>query len=355
MTSWIDGTMLVKPVKMGYSNARVKAMKALLLQKRDIEAIADAKDIEEVFSLLEKTSYRQDLVSGALAEKTLADQIEIACTKNFSRTLRKILKLSPPDSRASIMSDFEKYEIENIKLLLTSKHLKQAKEKTASLVLETGILPKGAMNRLVAAKDVREALASLEGTPYASAIEKNAAKYEGDITLLLSSLDEYYYKKMQGLARQFPGEERVMLRMLKSVIDAKNISVILRAKKENISNAKIFRFIAAEGNITKDKIRVAIGAKNIEECLKIFEKQFGLTSAIQEFQKTGSLIPVEIAIEKSIAKRGLHVLRRSVLSVSAIAGFLLLKEEEVNNIRKIIRAKEFNLPMEKLREMLVIV
>ena len=355
MTSWIDSTMLVRPVKLGYSNARVKAMKALLLQKRELEAIAEAKNIEEVFSLLEKTSYRPDLISGTLAEKTLADQIEIACTKNFSRTLGKILKLSPQDTRASIMSVFEKYEIENIKLLLTSKHLKQSRDKTANLIFETGILPRGAMSRLIAAKDVREALAALEGTPYASAIEKNAAKYEGNITPLLSALDDYYYKKMQHMAKQFPGEERAMLKMLKSVIDAKNISVILRSKKENISNANILRFITAEGNINKDKMGIAVRAKNIDEALKLFERHFGLSAAIQEYQKTGSLIPVEIEIEKSIAKRGLHVLRRSVLSISAIAGFLLLKEEEVNNIRKIIRAKEFSLPNEKLKEMLVIV
>ena len=355
MTSWLDSTMLTRPVKLGYSNARVKAMKALLMQKREIEAIAEAKNIEEVFSLLEKTSYRPDLISGTLAEKTLADQIEIACTKNFSRTLRKILKLSPPDARASIMSVFEKYEIENIKLLLTSKHLKQSKEKIQNLVLETGILPRGAMSRLIAAKDVMEGLAALEGTPYASAIEKSGAKYEGNITPLLAALDDYYYKKMQQMAKQFPGEERAMLKMLKSVIDAKNISVILRSKKENMGNANILKFITAEGNINKDKMRIAVRAKNTEEALKLFEKHFGLTDAIQAYQKTGSLIPVEIEIEKSIAKRGLNVLRRSVLSISAIAGFLLLKEEEVNNIRKIIRAKEFNLPYEKLKEMLVIV
>jgi vacuolar-type H+-ATPase subunit C/Vma6 len=36
-------------------------------------------------------------------------------------------------------------------------------------------------------------------------------------------------------------------------------------------------------------------------------------------------------------------------------GFLLLKEEEINNLRKIAKGKEFRMSEEDVREMLVVV
>jgi V/A-type H+-transporting ATPase subunit C len=65
------------------------------------------------------------------------------------------------------------------------------------------------------------------------------------------------------------------------------------------------------------------------------------------------LIHFEVALEKVIAGQGLKALSRSILSLGSIIGFLFLKEEEVSNIRKIVRAKEYDLPLNKVKEMLV--
>jgi len=44
-----------------------------------------------------------------------------------------------------------------------------------------------------------------------------------------------------------------------------------------------------------------------------------------------------------------------MMSIGAIAGFLFLKEEEMNNIRKIVRGKALGLPAERIAEMLILV
>ena len=58
---------------------------------------------------------------------------------------------------------------------------------------------------------------------------------------------------------------------------------------------------------------------------------------------------------KSIAAQKLASFHRSILSVGVILGFLLIKEEEISNLRKIAKGKEFNLPENDVRDMLVIV
>ena len=348
------GDAVSRSLKYGYSNARVKAMKHLLLRKQDLDLLAEAKDSRAVYALLEKTTYRQDLVNASLKGKTLPDQIELACTKNFSRMLSKIARISPKDAREKIIALFERYEIENIKVMLASKEVGKGKEEIAPFIMETGIMPKAAINRMLDAKNVKEAVSALEGTPYWAIVEK-AMRKDGSLLSAISALDEYYYSKMKKTAKDFSSEEREIFNMLNAMADAKNISAVLRSKKEGIDAARIVKETSSIGKITREKIIQAANAKNAEDSAKVFEKDFGLADAIAEYKKTGSLIPIEIELEKGYAKKALGVLRRSILSIGAIAGFLLLKEEEIRNIRKILAAKEFGLPNERLRQMLVVV
>ena len=351
----LKGSIAFRAQKYGYANARVKALKQSLLSAREVYALIEAKNAGEVYALLERTPYKQDLVGSALKGKTLEDQIELACTKNFSRMLKQIVKISPKDLRPDIMQLFEKYEVNNVKLLILGKHLGQGIEETEQLVLETGILSRAVIRRALEAKTVKEAVSELGGTVYGAVLQKGLRKYEkeNDVSALLFALDDYYFRKLPEFAKNSFRDERIILEMLKAQIDAKNISAILRAKNAGIEEAKISALVLGRGSLSREKIEKAVKGKNAEEAAKVFEKEFGLSKAIESFTKTGSLIPIEVELEKGVARKGLKVLSRSVLSKGAIAGLLFLKEEEVNNIRKIVRAKEFSLDAAKMREMIV--
>ncbi len=357
MMQALEGSIIGRAITLGYANARVKAMKQSLLTRREAEALAEAADVEEIYALLERTQYREDLVSGALKEKTLADQVELACTKNFSRTLRKIIRIAPKKLSAKICQMFEKYEVNNIKTALLSRHLGEPKEKISHLIVETGILGKTATAKMLDAKTVKDVGQALSGTVYGSILEKSMKAYEKDRepAVLLAALDDYYYRNLPRIARNQYGDGRIILNMLKAQVDAKNVSTLLRGKKEGIKEEKISGNLIPGGNIGIESLMLAAKAKSVEEAAKVFEKNFKMGKAIDAYKKNGSLIPIEIEAEKAVAAKGLSLLRTSVLSIGAIAGFLFLKEEEVSNIRKITRAKEFNMPAEKIREMIVLV
>ena len=351
----LENTLAARSLTFGYANARVKAMKKGLLQEKEFKAMIEARNVQEVYSILEKTDYRQDLVSSALKENTLADQIELATTKNFSRTLKKIVKMSPEKFREKIAQLFEKYDINNIKTILTSKHLGQPKEKIDQFIIDPTAMKSTTLNKCLAAKSMEEAVRALDSTKYGELLEKNYKQYQKDkqITGLLAPLDNRYYKELPQIAKNSFGDERFIVTMFKAQTDAKNISNICRSIKSGIGEEERRTLIANEGNIKKEHLEKAIKAKTVEEVEKICKAEINLGKAIEEYKKTGSLIPLEIELEKNIAKKGLHVLRSSILSIGTIVGFLILKEIEIDNIRKIIRAKEFNLPKEKLQEMIV--
>ena len=221
MSQMFESAMVLRALKFGYANARVKSMKQNLLGQKELGAMLEARSVQEIYSILEKTPYREDLVANSLNEKTIADKIELACSHNFSRTLAKILKMSPRDSQEKIAAMFEKYDINNIKTILIAKHTNEDKKKIEPLLLDTGSTSKGLLARLLSAKGIKEAVAELGGTPYGSVLEKNMKKYEkeGEITVLIAALDDYYYKKLPQIAKNPYGDERVILGMLKTEVE----------------------------------------------------------------------------------------------------------------------------------------
>ncbi len=65
-----------RALTLGYANSRVKAMKTSLLSNQELFAMVEANSLEEINALLEKTSYREHLVSSAWKERSIADRIE---------------------------------------------------------------------------------------------------------------------------------------------------------------------------------------------------------------------------------------------------------------------------------------
>ena len=74
---------------------------------------------------------------------------------------------------------------------------------------------------------------------------------------------------------------------------------------------------------------------------------------MDEYRKNASLSAFEIAMATANAKEGLATFQRAGMGLGAIVGGLLLKENEMNNIRKIVRAKALGLPGEEIVKMMV--
>jgi V/A-type H+-transporting ATPase subunit C len=354
MKNPFESSIAFRALSFGYANSRVKAMKTSLLSDKDLKAMASAKTVEDVYALLEKTPYRDDLVAVALSEKSLPDKIEIACTRNFSRTLGKVYKISPKEAKPKISAWFERYDANNIKIILLGKHLGQKPEEIKQFMIEGGSLSKGLIEKAVAAKSLKDAIIEFGGTEYGRVLERAYLEYEKgkQIGVIINAVDNHFFKRIPETAKKSFTDSRLLLNLIKVQIDSKNISNLLRLKKEDASEDMIMKNLSSGGKIGKSKLKQAASAKSVEEAAKFFEKEFQIGRALEEYKKTGSIIPFETAVEKSIGRKALAVLRVSVLSIGAIIGFLLLKEEEIANIRKIVRAKEFNLPVEKLEELM---
>ena len=111
-------------------------------------------------------------------------------------------------------------------------------------------------------------------------------------------------------------------------------------------------FIIPGGRITKSRMKKVLNFKTIDEVVK-YGRRIKLHDVLEKYKQDNSLLHFELDLEKILVTQSLKSFRRSVLSLGTIVSFLYLKEEEINNIRKIVRSKENGIPKEKVKQMLV--
>ncbi|MFZ5501816.1 MAG: V-type ATPase subunit, partial [Candidatus Micrarchaeota archaeon] len=133
---------------------------------------------------------------------------------------------------------------------------------------------------------------------------------------------------------------------------AKNILIIERMKKHGIARERIVDGLIKGGTLPPALIEKILDAKDMQAVLALVRSKF---RGIELKEGKAGMADLEIALEKSIAAQKVTAFHRSALSVGVIIGFLLLKEEEMNNLRKIAKGKAFELPESEIRDMIVTV
>ncbi len=373
----VSSIMTYRPLVYGYSNARVRAMRPRLLSKRQAEDLLKINTNAAVAEYLSRTAYGEDFFN-LPAKMNDENRVEIAVARNFARVAQKLLKITPNQSRETLQAFLGRYDIHNLKAVLLAKKLGKTKEETEQLLVPAGSLTKAQLMGLFSAKSSEQVYSALRGTEFGakflfsasiSHIPKDQVKAvlqnpsdTARLDILVAALDSYYYEVASSAVKPTEKDSRIILSLLRSETDAKNAMTILRMKKSGSEKGAILKCMVEGGSFSKSQIAKMASAKDVEQASEIASSFFisetgkdEFTKASERYKKDGQLSHFEVVFEKSIARRSLRALRGSMMSIGTIVGFLFLKEEERNNIRKIVRGKQLMLPKERIEEMLVMV
>ena len=345
-----------KITRFAYANARVKAMKARLLSKQVMEQFMKAESVMDILGMLDRTPYKQDLSEPAL-HYAGAELIEFALGRHMARQARKVLSIIPQDAVGTIAAILEKWDIYNLKTILLGKHLGHTQEKIASLLVPAGSLTPAELKRLNEQKDVEELTRFVGRTYYGKVLVPLLEDYKKtrNIQPMLNALEKEYFTRLPERMGRAGPDELSILSLVKSEIDVKNIMNVLRGKKEGAKEEQMKRFIIPGGNIAPRTINNLIKCRTIDEIVSKLRSKYNLEQALERYRMDRSLVHFEMAMERKLVEKWLKTLRISTISTGALVDYLYLLEREITNIRKIVRAKEFNLPLEKLKEIVVMV
>jgi len=357
-------TIESRAMKYGYSNARVNGMKGLLLKQSEIDELLKVKSIDAVVELLERTHYKDDLVSLSLLYRG-STLVELVAGKHFARIARKIVKITPKSDRKYVEAILKRWDLLNLKTIITAKRLGKKFEEIKAYLVPVGNLSENDFERLAKA-DERAIFDEIQRTDFGKEMLsqstalltgemmkmfKDALKSMDSFMQLQTLLDAYMYVYIDRNLSGGSKDVGIIRKIFRKEIDATNIAMIERLKARKFDKEKVKKYLIKGGTLSDFDMNNLIEAKDFNEVVTAARSKIpGL-----ETKEVKDIVELEILLEKAIAREKIHAFYLSTLSIGTLLGFLLLKETEMDNLGKIAKSKEYNLAPERVREMLVTV
>ncbi|MBM3229558.1 hypothetical protein FJZ26_03940 [Candidatus Parvarchaeota archaeon] len=345
----VAGRLQFWPIVYGYSNARLHAMKSLLMGPAQVEELLAASNMQGMIQVLEKSGYKEDIAAYSL-KYSGSQLVEHAIGRNYARVAKKVLGFTPKDGRETVEGYLERYDVNNLKAILVGKYLKKPRAQIEDKLIPVGQMGPLEISQLLDAQSVEDALAIIRTHRYGGELwGMRRESFES----ILAALDRFYYMNVQKKVTSTDPKAQGVLRLLKTELDGKNVSTIMRCKKNGLEKSKIADFVIDSGNFTTREIGEMIEADGIGGVGSVAARRYWLGKANERFAQTGRVSEFEIEFSRIVASIGLQEFRKSTLSVGAIVGFLMIKGNGMNNIGKIAQAKEFGLPAQVIREIII--
>lgn len=365
-----------RPLVYGYANSRVHGMFSQFLTEAQFKEIMSAKSAQSLAGILERTPYKEDLVAYSLRFKG-EQLIELALGRHYARFAKKVLSITPPAGQDTIKAILSRWDAHNLKTVILARKQKKTFEQLEPFLVLASTLTRTQLKSLFEAPSAEDLYSILRTTEFGSgllsrpslngyngntpsaSIKKMILSMGKDDTALeplLAQLDVYSYSLATDVITSGEQDARQVATILAMIASEKNLSTVLRLLSANETPENIEKYIVPGGYYTKHEWVNIARLKDTDKILeKVSSKIKYMSSAKEEYEKTKKLSSIEVILSQQSAKEGLRQFRNSQLSLGVIVGALLMKEQEMANIRKITRAKALGLDDSEINKMIVMV
>lgn len=305
-------------------------------------------DIPEITRYLEETQYKEEIDLMA-KDHSGAELVEFATFANLAKTYRKLLDVSIDEPQFLILEYLRRWDIWNIKTILRGKFYGASEEEITKYLVPAGELDMEFLEGLVKKERVEEVISAFDGTDYYEAL----AHYDGQmLSSVENALDKLYYFRME---RAVGGTLSVggglLLKYVRKEIDVKNLVTLFRMNKAGIEASVIQDNLIPGGKLHEELSRMA--GQSYNEFVRGLEG-YPFWSAISDVAaEGGSVSRIEARLRAYLVRYAWAISNYHPLSILPVLGYIVSKDTEVSNIRKIVRGKEAGLPAELIEEQVV--
>jgi V/A-type H+-transporting ATPase subunit C len=347
-----------------YINARVRAMRARLLDSGRLEELLAAPTFDAFLQLLATTPYGADLQEALTRHRGLA-AVDEALARHFHATTQRILGFADGRPRTLIEAFLRRWDLANVRALLRGKHTGRSPEEIAASLWPAGTLGEVALRELARQPDIPAVVGSLEalGHPFAIPLAEGLAAYAEtrDLLVLELRLDRFYAWHVLQVARGGGHNETVLRELVQAEIDAINVKTALKLARLAPDAPAEPRAPGREG----ERLRFFIpgGALTTEELFLLLSHPATLEQGWRALRVRGfpvarppeDLTAFEKTLDQLLARGAARLYLGDPLGLDVVVGYLALKYNEVVNLRLIARSKALGLPRDLVRREMVLV
>jgi V/A-type H+-transporting ATPase subunit C len=338
-----------KPVKYAYITGRVRAMKTKLIPAEMYPRMM-SMDTSEIARYLEETQYK-DEIDALSKDYSGTELIEHATFANLAKIYRKLLRVSIDEPSFLILEYLRRWDVWNIKTLLRGKFYGASDTEIMKYLVPAGELSEEHLAELAKKESIQEIISAFDRTDYSSAL----AQYDGkSLASVENALDKLYYFRME---RAVGGTLSVggglLLKYVRREIDIRNLITLFRMNKAGVDAAVIQENLIPGGKLFDELSRMA--GQPFGEFIRGLEG-YPFWSSISDVATADidAISRIEARLKAYLIRYAWALSNYHPLSILPVLGYMVSKETEVANIRKIVMGKEAGLPAELIEEQVVV-
>jgi V/A-type H+/Na+-transporting ATPase subunit C len=337
-----------KPVKYAYITGRVRAMKTKLVPNEMYPRML-SMDISEIARYLEETQYK-DEIDALSKDYSGAELIEHATFANLAKTYSKLLDVSIDEPQFLILEYLRRWDIWNIKTILRGKFYGASDAEIMKYIVPAGELNLELLEGLAKKASIQEVISSFEGTDFSEALSKYDGKSLASVENALDKL--YYYRMERAVGGTLSVGGGLLLKYVRREIDMRNLITLFRMNKAGIDAAIVQENLIPGGKLGDELSRLA--GQSFPEFLRSLEG-YPFWSSISDIATPNldAVSRVEARLRAYLVRYAWALSNYHPLSILPVLGYIVSKDTEVANIRKIVRGKEAGLPPELVEEQVV--
>jgi len=346
----------------GYQNARIRGMRSRLLKQSFFDELMAAKDIGTVIQKVIETEYGPDLEDRILHGRT-ATQVDEALKDNMTRTFRKVLSHCNDEAAALVTTLLGRWDLFNVKTIIRGKHMKLDESEIVDSLIAVGQLTQVDSDELARQSDVRGVVDTLAtwGLPFAVPLREVLPEYEqsDDLSLLELALDRYYYRWASKRLKGGRSNRRMARTFLAAQVDTMNLLTSLRLLNADLGDEDASRFFLPGGGVVDEQLFIELSAmSDVDEVFKRIKKTpYGrpLDQAALLYMEKGSISVFERALEDYLFRVAFENSKGDPLGIGLTISYLWTKANEVTNLRIVVKGVSVGMPLERMREELIVV
>ncbi len=346
----------------GYGNARVRGMRSRLLDAPFMDQLIECQDIGQMIQALSSTPYASELEEVLIQGRTAA-MIDEALKNNMVRTYRKVLGFLNAEARELVVTLLGRWDLFNVKTVIRGAHLHIGVEEVRESLLPAGelsIVELDALAKLGEVKAVVDTLATW-GVPYAPALRKGYMEFmrSGELSRLELEIDTYFAGwASKRLVKK--GENSELARNVLAVqVDITNLVTMFRLQKADIENVDVTAYFLPGGaDVRYDLFLELAQMSDIDEVLdRLRSTRYGkaLEDVAVAYLESNSIAVFERALEDYLVRKALAAGVGDPLGVGVIIAYLWAKQNEITNLRIIVKGKSVGMPVDRVRSELILV
>ena len=335
-----------------YASVKSFSRRGKLLQKSDLQTLAESRDLEELITRIKNTIYSEAV--SKLSKPFTAEGIELALRSYLADIHFSIAKTS---GDKVLDAYYLKFITWNLKLILKGKVLGKSQEEIEphiNLHAEELIKQRDIIVKALVAKDLEETVSSLNSTIFGEDVAKAVALYNESKNIQI--LDVYFDKiliKQLSTALQMSGD-RDLGAIVGMDIDFYNILSVLRGKFWELDEQKIQDLIVSYSpGAPKELLGRMMAAGSVKDAFNELTTSKYKDFVPQSEKEIDAISEFERKFEMGIYKAANRSFTK-MFSLGTSVGITKLTSYEVRNISAIAFAVEQKIPVETTMSKLII-